>query len=380
MNYSLFKRPRSAFWWVKFPQLSREGKVVKYHRKSTKRTAKTEAHKVAQALAKFEADYGQLGVRAELTMGEAAQRYIAQLENPQGYCSLFAERIKSSDSRVTKDSSMYMLDRNLLNDVKAQRLAQGLSNSYINVEVAFWITVYNIAQKDFGAAVNTTTDLKELSLKVTQKTRYLMDGEETRLLTELDPQREVYKQPSWPQRSGTDRQEMLQNQYDLAVFLLDTGARYMEVAQVPWSAIDYSNWRTINLYRTKVGKEANLSMTSRLKVILQRRHAKYGNHPYVFPSWKRDREPMSGDRKSIRDAIKRAGLNTPSMIKRYGKFTPHSLRHTFASRLVQGGMSLYGVSKLLGHSNTSMTERYAHLSPSALADQAVDILEKTHDL
>ena len=154
----------------------------------------------------------------------------------------------------------------------------------------------------------------------------------------------------------------------------------MEVAQIPWSAVDYANWKTVNLYRTKVGKEGNLDMTSRLKAILQRRHAKYGNHPYVFPSWKHDKEPMVGDRKSLRDAIKRADLNTPSMVKRYGKFTPHSLRHTFASRLIQGGMSLYGVSKLLGHGNTKMTERYAHLSPSKLAEEAVSILEKTHDL
>ena len=379
MNYSLFQRPRSSYWWAKFPSVDREGKVVKYHRKSTKRTAKSEAHKVAQALVKHEADYGQLGVRKQMTIGEAAQRYIDQLDDPQGYCSLFASRIQSSNSRVTKDSSIDQLDRELLNDLKAQRLAQGLSNSYINMELSFWITVYKRAQKDFGAAVNTTTDLKELSLKVTQKTRYLMDGEEHRLLSELDPHRDVYNRP-YAQRIGTARQEMLQNQYDLVIFLLDTGARYMEVAQVPWSAIDYSNWKTINLYRTKVGKEGNLKMTSRLREILQRRHAQYGNHPYVFPSWKHDKEPMSGDRKSIRDAIKRAGLNTPSMIKRYGRFTPHSLRHTFASRLVQGGMSLYGVSKLLGHSNTSMTERYAHLSPSALADQAVDILEQSHDL
>jgi len=379
MNYSLFQRPRSSYWWVKFPSVDREGKVVKYHRKSTKRTAKSEAHKVAQALVKHEADYGQLGVRKQMTIGEAAQRYIDQLDDPQGYCSLFASRIQSSNSRVTKDSSIDQLDRELLNDLKAQRLAQGLSNSYINMELSFWITVYKRAQKDFGAAVNTTTDLKELSLKVTQKTRYLMDGEEQRLLSELDPHRDVYNRP-YAQRIGTARQEMLQNQYDLVIFLLDTGARYMEVAQVPWSAIDYSNWKTINLYRTKVGKEGSLKMTTRLREILQRRHAQYGNHPYVFPSWKHDKEPMSGDRKSIRDAIKRAGLNTPSMIKRYGRFTPHSLRHTFASRLVQGGMSLYGVSKLLGHSNTKMTERYAHLSPSKLAEEAVSILEQTHDL
>lgn len=43
------------------------------------------------------------------------------------------------------------------------------------------------------------------------------------------------------------------------------------------------------------------------------------------------------------------------------------LRHTFASSLVSAGVSVYKVSKLLGHGSVSTTERhYAHLAPDEL--------------
>lgn len=44
----------------------------------------------------------------------------------------------------------------------------------------------------------------------------------------------------------------------------------------------------------------------------------------------------------------------------------HSLRHTFASWLVQHGASLYKVQKLLGHSSSKVTEIYSHLQPEQM--------------
>jgi site-specific recombinase XerD len=51
----------------------------------------------------------------------------------------------------------------------------------------------------------------------------------------------------------------------------------------------------------------------------------------------------------------------------------HDLRHDFASQLVMRGVPLYTVQKLLGHANSKMTQRYAKLAPSTLAD-AVNVL------
>ena len=55
-------------------------------------------------------------------------------------------------------------------------------------------------------------------------------------------------------------------------------------------------------------------------------------------------------------------------------FTPHDCRHTFASHLVQNGVSLRLVSDLLGHTSLAMVMRYSHLGPNHLID-AVGCLE-----
>jgi integrase len=44
----------------------------------------------------------------------------------------------------------------------------------------------------------------------------------------------------------------------------------------------------------------------------------------------------------------------------------HDLRHTYASLLINNGVSLYEVQELLGHSSVAMTQRYAHLAPNKL--------------
>jgi site-specific recombinase XerD len=53
----------------------------------------------------------------------------------------------------------------------------------------------------------------------------------------------------------------------------------------------------------------------------------------------------------------------------------HDMRHTFAMRLVQRGVDLYKVHRLLGHKTSTMTQRYAHHSPESLRD-GVNVLDE----
>lgn len=48
----------------------------------------------------------------------------------------------------------------------------------------------------------------------------------------------------------------------------------------------------------------------------------------------------------------------------------HDLRHSYASFLVNSGRTLYEVQQILGHSDSKVTERYAHLSSKTLQEAA----------
>ena len=71
-------------------------------------------------------------------------------------------------------------------------------------------------------------------------------------------------------------------------------------------------------------------------------------------------------RRAFRKALGYAQIND---------FRFHDLRHTFATRLIQAGVDIYKVQRLLGHKSPIMTQRYAHHYPESLRD-GVAILEE----
>jgi len=77
-------------------------------------------------------------------------------------------------------------------------------------------------------------------------------------------------------------------------------------------------------------------------------------------------KPLKDIRTAFENARRRAGIKN---------LTFHTLRHTFATRLVLSGIDLATVSKLLGHSSIQMTMRYSHPTPEALKN-AVSKLDK----
>lgn len=144
--------------------------------------------------------------------------------------------------------------------------------------------------------------------------------------------------------------------------LIDTGMRVGELLNLQVKDVDLRE-NIISIWQNKGDLPRSVPMTHRVREIIAGRCV--ASRGLVFFNLTRETLRYYWDR--ARSAM---GLDDDD------QFVPHALRHTCATRLVQSGVSLYVVQKILGHSSIQVTEKYAHLSQRELKD-AIKVLQGT---
>ena len=139
---------------------------------------------------------------------------------------------------------------------------------------------------------------------------------------------------------------------------LYTGLRAGEIFSLQQSSLDIQN-KYVHVFDTKSSLNRSVHLNTPALEILQRHVCL--NRPYLFFN-DQTCSPIRFVSRIFTSAVERAGLNPPDVDRR-NKVVFHTLRHTFASWLVQDGTPLAVVAQLLGHANIRMTMRYAHLAP-----------------
>jgi integrase len=142
---------------------------------------------------------------------------------------------------------------------------------------------------------------------------------------------------------------------DLIVLALNTGLRSGDIFKLLWEEVDLEQ-RRLNVMVQKNQKPLSIPMNDASHAVLTAWHSmKKG--PYVFYN------QMTGDR--FRDL--KTGFKQACKQAQVKGVTWHTLRHTFASRLLRNGTDIVTVKELLGHSTVVVTMRYAHTNDEAKA-------------
>jgi integrase/recombinase XerD len=137
------------------------------------------------------------------------------------------------------------------------------------------------------------------------------------------------------------------------------GLRIAEAAALKVSDID-SKRMLIRVEQGKGKKDRYVMLSPRLLCVLRRYWRAAKPRVWMFPSWRGTKHLTSTAlSNACRDASKQCGLTK--------RVTAHTLRHSFATHLLEGGTDTRVIQVLLGHSHIDTTARYTRVAAHVIA-------------
>lgn len=288
------------------------------------------------------------------------------------FSELFEEyyqpHIQNKDKKSTYDREVHLYKKwikpflggvrlNLISRVSLIRLLQPMEKKHLSNRSKFYAIalirqVFNFAiRNDLFAGDNPAAKFDELKREDNRRMKFLSEEELNNLFEEL-------KKHSY-------------SVYLMALISADCGLRAGEIFKLTWADVSLEE-KMLFLRDTKNGKNRFAYMTNRVFEEISKLKQGEGNE-FVFQS--KNGGKIEHVSRTFERVVKTLGLND-GITDRRQKVVFHSLRHTFASRLVQKRVSLYEVKELLGHSDIAMTQRYSHLADETLRDAVSKLNEE----
>lgn len=314
----LFKR--GSVWWMRF---SYRGKLV---RQSTETDDKRLAQKIYYK-AKGQATEGKwFDKPKDRGFKELVEKYMSEAisERSRSSCESYLKRLVEffGDCRLSE------LTANRVNELKTYFKARGEAVASINMKLKILKRMFNLASKDWEWLDRNPIASVSLLPGANKRTRWLTSEEEGRIF---------HHSPPWLK--------------EINLFALHTGCRLGEILSLSWGEVNLFA-RTILIATSKNNEPRTIPMNQIIFDLLKEKSKiRSIQDGRVFPFKKcavQYRFRLASERARVED------------------IHFHDLRHSFGSRLVQAGVDLYRVQKLLGHKSPLMTQRYAHLSIEAL--------------
>ncbi len=338
----MFKR--SGVWWT----------CIRHNGRKIQKSLETSDRKLAQAI--------EAKIRTEIIEGTYFEKLVGCNKTFRDMVDKFMKEhaptvsINMQSSYITslKHLSPYFGETNLtsispkmISRFKVLRTSEGAAPASINRELSMLSVAFNVAIKEWEWLKENPVSKVSKEKERNKRDRWLTQDEERRL---------IENSPEW---IG-----------EIIVFSVNTGLRQGELISLEWSRVNFFN-KTILIDITKNGEQRTIPLNKNaLNVIEKRSRARSLKNDYVFLNRNGGKVSAVSLGFTFRKSLEKAEITN---------FRFHDLRHCCATRMAQRGVDIYKISKILGHKNIKMTQRYAHHCPESLRS-GVEALDFDYNL
>jgi integrase len=282
-----------------------------------------------------------------VTVAEVIQNWLAQTDHDKSLKSHARSLIKDLGSITTRDLTVGRLDEYKQHLLKIRCLA---ASTVRHLLISLDSSINHAVRHGRWVGVNPLA--KVAGFKMPQPDnkgeRWLRPDEADRLLSALR-----VSSPLW---------------HDLSLTSLHTGLRLTELYKLRVRDVDAVSMTAF--VTAKGGRREAVALTQEALEVILRRGGEPGDLVFRGRTGKRPDKSVP-----FSQAVELLGFNDGVTDRRHRVWF-HTLRHTFASWLVQGGVDLYTVQHLLRHRSPQMTQRYAHLDPTRFRAQ-LEVIRQT---